>query len=267
MKRWNGTKWIDFLPKRWNGTKWDNGIVKRWNGTKWEIISEETHTTTWKATWSSSYYGSTNSKITSRIAKWGDTVSHYVMWFGVTMNQIISWNGLKSPHIIFQNTKYIVKKERFPNRRNASGWMYQGRAEVPDKFSDDLGRQRSMIGFNDGDMRNKLNGSKIERVELYLRSSHFHFTTGGEAVIGYHNSDADKPSSFSEVVNGIKVEKFTKRNQGMWITLPNSVAEALRDGKARGITLYANTDDLKRYGYFYGVGTESAPQLRITYKK
>lgn len=267
IKRWNGSKWVDYLPKRWNGSKWVDSVIKRWNGSKWETISEQTYTKTWKASWTSSYYGSSNSKVTSRVAKWGETVSHYALWHGSTWNQIVSWNGLKSPHVIYAGRKYIVKKEKFPNRRNASGWMYQGRPSVADKFSNDLGRQRSMIGFSHSDIRKNLSGAKIEKVELYLRSKHFHNSSGGEAVIGYHNSSASKPTSFSESKNGVKVQKFSKRNQGIWITLPKSVGESLRDNKAKGITLYANTNSLKRYGYFYGKGNGSEPQLRITYKK
>lgn len=267
IKYWDGKKWIDRLPKKWDGKKWVNAVVRRWTGSKWEIISEETHVTTWKATWTSSYYGASNSKVTSRVAKWGDTVSHYAKWFEVTWNQIVNWNGLKSPHYIYEKTRYIVKKEKFPNRRNTSGWMYQGRPQVPDKFSNDLGRQRSMIGFNHSDIRSKLSGAKIEKVELYLRSKHFHNTSGGYAVIGRHNSSTVKPTSFSETANNVKSEQFTKRDQEKWITLPNSVGETLRDNKTKGLTLYANTDSLKRYGYFYGMGNGSEPQIRITYKK
>lgn len=267
IKRWNGSKWVDNLPKRWNGSKWVDAVIRRWSGSKWEIISEQTYTTTWKSTWTSSYYGSSNSKVTSRVAKWGETVSHYALWHGSTWNQIVNWNGLKSPHVIYAGTRYIVQKAKFPNRRNTSGWMYQGRPSVANKFSNDLGRQRSMIGFNHSDMRSKLKGSKIEKVEVYLRSKHFHNTSGGYAVIGQHNSSSVRPSRFSESKNNIKSQKYSKRNEGRWVTLPKSVGEAIRDNKAKGLTLYANTSSLSRYGYFYGQGNGSEPQLRITYKK
>lgn len=258
---------MDNLPRRWNGSKWVDAVIRRWNGKAWEIISEQEYTRTWDATWTSSYYGATTSKIQTRVAKWGDTVSHYAMWWGATWNQIVNWNGLKSPHVIYQGTKYIVKKSTYPNRRNTSGWMYQGRFTPADKFSDDFGRQRSMIGFNHSDIRSKTNGAKIIKVEMYLRSKHFWNTTGGDAVIGYHNSSTNTPSSFSETKNNVKTQKFSKRDQGIWITLPNSVGEALRDNKAKGLTLYGNTNDVKKYGYFYGKGNGSEPKIRITYKK
>lgn len=267
IKRWNGSRWADYLPKRWNGRKWEDADVKRWNGSSWEIISEQTYVTTWDATWTSSYNGASNTNVTSRVAKWGETVSHYALWYNNTWSQIVGWNGLKSPHIIYKGTRYIVDKTSFAKRRNTSGWMYQGRSKVETKFSDDRGRQRSMIGFNDSSIRWRLKDSKIEKVEVYIRSKHSWYTSGIEAVIGYHNSGTDKPSSFSQTVHGAKVERFTARDQGRWITLPKEFGELLRDNKAKGLTLFSDTDTLRKYGYFYGVGTGSEPKLRITYKK
>lgn len=266
IKRWNGSKWVDNLPKRWNGSKWVDAVIRRWNGSKWEIISEQEYTTTWNATWTASFNGSSTSKITSRVAKWGDTVSHYALWWGATWNQIVNWNGLRSPHIIYAGTRYIVQKGSLPRKRNSSGWMYQGQYTPSSKFDDRRGRQRSMIGFNHSDMRNKMKGAKIVKVEMYLRSKHFYSTSGGSAVIGYHNASSN-PSSFSEVKYNSKTQSYTKRNQGRWITLPKSVGEAIRDNKAKGITLNTNSTSTSRYGYFYGRGNGSEPKLRITYKK
>lgn len=267
IKRWNGSRWVDHLPQRWNGSKWVDSVVKRWNGRSWEVISEKEYVETWGAKWTSSYYGSSNSNVRTRVAKWGDTVSHYSQWYGATWNQIVSWNGLRSPHIISEGVRYIIQKTSFPNRSNTGGWMYHGRESVADKFSSDYGRQRSMIGFNHDSIRSYTKGAKIVKVELYLRSRHWHYTSGGNATIGTHNSGSATPSSFSETKHNVKTEKFSKRNEGKWITLPNSVGEALRDNKAKGLTLYGNTNSLSSYGYFYGKGKGSEPKIRITYKK
>lgn len=267
IKRWNGSKWVDHLPRKRSGNSWVDAVVRRWTGSRWEIISEKEYTKTWKATWSSSYYGASNSQVITRKAKWGDTLSHYALWWNNSVSTIMSWNSIiKSPHYIYEGTTYIVDKKPYPKRRNTSGWMYQGRYS-PSRFQSDMGRQRAMVGFNDGDIRNNLKGAKIEKVEIYLRNRHFWYANGGKAVIGYHNSSTDKPSSFSETKHGAKEQNYSKRSQGQWITMPDEFGELLRDNKAKGFTLYANTHDLKKYGYFYGVGTSNPPQIRITYKK
>lgn len=267
MKRWDGNSWEDYVPKRWNGKAWVSAEVKRWNGKAWEIISEKTYIKTWKATWTSSYYGTSNAQVVTRKAKWGDTLSHYAMWWGNSISTLMGWNKIiKTPHLIYEGDVYIVDKNPFPSRRNTSGWMYQGRYD-PTTFESDMGRQRSMVGFNDADIRANLKGAKIEKVEIYLRSKYFWNTNGGRAVIGYHNSDTDKPNGFSETKNAVKEESYSTRDQGRWIELPDEFGVLLKDNRAKGFTLYANTDDLKKYGYFYGVGTDSPPQLRITYKK
>lgn len=267
IKRWNGSSWVDNLPKKRSGSSWVDAIVRRYNGKSWDIISEKEYVSTWGTSWNTSYHGATNTKVTSRVAVWGDTVSHYAMWFKTTWAQVVSWNGLRSPHVIFAGTRYIVNKEKFANKRSSNSWMYQGQESVANKFSNDYGRQRSMIGFNHSDMRSKMSGSKIIKVELYLRSKHFANTSGGDARIGLHNSNTNSPASFSESQHNVKTQKFSKRDQAQWITLPNSVGEAIRDNKAKGLTLYANVADASKYGYFYGLNNGSAPQLRITYKK
>lgn len=263
IKRWNGSKWTDYLPKRWSGSRWDNATVKRWNGSKWEIISEEQYVTTWNATWTASYFGEGNMDITTRVAKWGDTVSHYALWFKRTWNEIVNWNNLKSPHRIWEGVTYIVDKKPYGKRRNTSGWMYQGRY-TPAKFEGDRGRQRSMVGFNHADMRSKLNGARIEKVEIYLKNKHFWYSSG-KAMIGYHNSTS-MPADFQQSRYAVKSENFTQ-GQGRWITMSNEYGEWLRDGKAKGFTLFSNSNDLNYYGYFHGKGAGSEPKIRITYKK
>lgn len=268
VKKWDGSKWVDNLPKKWNGSKWVDASIKRWGSSGWEEIGRKRHVETWTARWTGSYNGASNTAVTTRVAKWGDTVSHYALWWGATWNQIVSWNGLKSPHRIYEGVRYIVKKGSMPNVRYSSKWMYQGREQGGGRFDNDRGRQRSMIGFNYSSLREYLSGSEIEKVELYLESGHFHSTSGGTVVVGYHNLSATStPNSFSEKKNNVKSQKYSRRKQGQWIVLPKSVGEAIRDGEAKGITLNAHSDSSSRYGWFLGKGSGSDPKLRITYKK
>lgn len=144
--------------------------------------------------------------------------------------------------------------------------LYQGRYADPDQqWYGDGGIQKGMAGFNDGDMRKHLSGAKIEKVEIYLHSNWFWYWAGGSACIGLHNSSGWQ-SKFHSVKNGIKYQRYGKREEARWITVPNWVGEWLRDGKARGFTTYDNTSNPWYYGYFYGTGGGSKrPKIRITY--
>lgn len=217
IKRWNGSKWIDYTDmKVRNGSGWGKATVKRWNGSRWELISQQTYTKTWEATWSQSYNGT--------------------------------------------NANFSKGKKR------DTGWLYHGRYGMPYTSNGDRGTQRSMIGFNYNDIRNNLKGADIEKVEIYIRNKHWWYTSGGKAVIGYHNASS-KPSGFSDSHYGKKTVSFSSRGQGQWITMPNDLGTLLRDGKVKGLTLFANTTALSYYGYFYGYSSSSRPKIRITYKK
>lgn len=144
--------------------------------------------------------------------------------------------------------------------------LYQGRYGAPDtQWRGDVGIQKGMAGFNDGDMRNSLKGSKIEKVEVYLHSNWWWYWAGGESVIGLHNSSGWQ-SKFHSVKNDVKRQRYGKREEGHWVTVPNWVGEWLRDGKARGITTFINSSNVWFYGYFYGTqGGSKRPKIRITY--
>lgn len=259
MKRWDGNSWRDYVPKRWNGNSWINAVVRRWNGSSWVVISEQTFTKTWEATWSKSYNGASSNETIYRTAKWGDTVSHYAVWYNKTWNQIVNWNNLKSPHVIFAGVRYIVDKKEYPRKRDVAQ-LYQGRAEGSDR-----GRQRSMVWFDYGNISSNLKGSNIEKVEIYLKNQHFWYNAGGKARIGYHNSNGET-SDFQHSKYGQKTVDFSK-GQEKWFEVPNEFGELLRDNGAKGFTLFEDSDNLSYYGYFEGHSSWNRPKIRITYKK
>lgn len=246
-----------------NGSGFVKATVKKHNGTGWDTISQQTLTKTWDSTWSQSYNGADSNEVVYRTAKWGDTISHYEMWYGVTESELVKWNNLKSPHRIYEGTRYIVTKKSFPRKRD-SGWMYQGR-RPPESVTSDRGRQRSMIGFNSSNIASELKGSDIVKVEMYLRNQSSWLKSGSKAVIGYHNS-ASTPDDFSATKHAVLGENFSV-GQGKWVTLPKEFAELIRDGKAKGLTLFANNDTQEDFGVFYGHSTDSKPKIRITYRK
>lgn len=220
---------------RWNGSSWvanqTGNVVKRWNGSSWANIGGNLHQ------WDGSKWVSIGEQ--SYVKEWTAT-----------------WHK-----------SYIGNNTQLPPNRYKQQMIHQGRYGNPDTgYYGDLGIQKGIIGFNATDMRNNLAGAKIQKVELFLRSAHFWYYSGGIASIGYHNFDS-APWTFSSSRNSVKEVKYTTRDQGQWITLPNEFGELVRDNKVRGLTLFRNTTSPNYYGYFYGVGTSNPPKIRISYVK
>lgn len=146
--------------------------------------------------------------------------------------------------------------------------LYQGRYGAPDtQTRGDVGIQKGMAGFNDADMRSSLSGAKILKVEVYLHCAWWWYWAGGTAIVGLHNASGWQ-SKWSQTNNDIARQAFGSRSEGHWFTLPTYAGELLRDGKAKGITTFANSDQEQWYGYFYGTqGGDKKPKIRITYEK
>lgn len=139
---------------------------------------------------------------------------------------------------------------------------YQGR------YSATNGNQYSMIGFNDTQIRSDTAGSTINKVELYLNNNHFYSNSGGNVVIGTHNQTTLSGSHSSSQINEDLQRTHFDLGQAKWITIPNSIGNALRDNTAKGIALGPGpTTSQSYYGYFAGNGQSGEPQLRITYTK
>ncbi|WP_257132855.1 hypothetical protein [Bacillus thuringiensis] len=130
------------------------------------------------------------------------------------------------------------------------------------------GIMRSLIGFDNGsNIRNELQGAKIERVELFMHNEHWYYYAGGTMYVGYHNH-ANEPDMFSHSAYGVKSQKFYGRGSSQWVTLPNALAEGIRDGYYKGVSIFANSGDGEYYGIFSGMWDGgNAPKLRITYSK
>lgn len=144
--------------------------------------------------------------------------------------------------------------------------LYQGRYGDPYSSWYDWGRQRSMAGFDYQHMQEALSGAEIERIEIYLHNEHWWYYAGGKAVIGFHNEAYDD-RLFSHSKYGVKTVDFEGRGQEKWVDMPVEFGEYLRDGLAKGFTMFADSDSLAYYGYFYGYGSGYAPKIRITYRK
>jgi len=152
------------------------------------------------------------------------------------------------------------------------GRMYQGRYNEYDPGNNIYhnpvywGRQRSMVGFNVQDIQKKLNGARIEKIELYLHIDHAWYGSGATAAIGVHPY-ASQPNKFDVLHYNLKEVKYNSRNEGKWTEFSREIGEDFKSGRAGGFTLYRESNDLKYYGYWHGMSSSSAyrPKLRITY--
>lgn len=215
------------MIKRWNGKSWVDHRVRRWNGKAWvNAVVKRWNGKAWVVI-----------SEERKVKTWECTWTH-------------SFGGANS-----------IK----PNYLGGKSLMYQGRYGAPDSNNYDWGRQKSMAGFDWRNIQAELAGARIEKVEIYLHNQHFWYFAGGRAFIGQHNS-ATAPNTFSQSKYGIANIAFSGRGQAQWITLPNSFAEDLKAGRAKGFTLYRNSDELSYYGYWYGKGSGwRQPKIRITY--
>jgi hypothetical protein len=209
--------------------------IKRWNGSSWSAINPKR----WNG----------GSWVEVEAYKWDGG-----KWVNMTSQQYTSSWGA---------TWTQTYRESGGKRTNSGDLMYQGRFN---DYYTSWGLMTSMAGFNDADMRSKLAGARIDRVQLYLRSQHWYYYSGGTAYIGYHNVSGE-PSSYSSVKYGAKTQKFTSRGHAMWVDMPIDFGNGLRDGRYRGIVLDVNSTSHNYYGYFYGASSGYRPQIKITYTK
>ena len=145
-------------------------------------------------------------------------------------------------------------------KRTDTTRMYQG------YYSSSYGNHKSLMCFDEtGTVRNELQGARIVEVKLWLQNDHWYWSSGGTIFIGTHNHKT-KPNTYSYTQTNIVSQHFN-RNEGRWVTLPSYVGEYIRDGKITGFTLHSSSNDKSYYGYFYGLGSSNAPQLRIKYVK
>jgi hypothetical protein len=209
--------------------------IKRYNGSSWvNVPIKRFNGSNWVDVDVYKYDGSKWVKLTAQTYEktWGATWSH-------------SYRG---------NRNY----EKRPDSRGASGLMQGNSGEDP------WGTQRSLVGF--GDIRSTIAGAKIESIKLYLKAKHFWYYSGGTAVIGYHNHSSE-PNNFSHSKYGQKNQKFSSRTEALWINMPIELGNGIRDGRYKGISLYANSTSKNYYGEWYGEGSSYEPKLKIKYTK
>lgn len=226
--------------KRWNGSSWGNhyDTMRKWSGSKWELASNEIRY--WDgARWQMGYQ--------PKVA----VTKTYTKTWDATWSQTFNGDG------------------RVNSYNSSSGKMYQGRYGRHNTIQNIIynpilyGIQRSMMGFNYQNIQKELSGAKIKSIELYLYMDHSWYLREGRASIVTHRATS-KPSSFS-YTGTLKEQVYYGRDKGIWISLPLSAAEGLKNGTITGFGLYKNTQDPMYYGYWNGAGQSNGPKVRITY--
>ena len=208
--------------------------LKKWNGWSWEDIGfKKWNGWSWEKADVFKWNGWSWEKLNEQ---------QYSTTWECNWTQTYRENGTK-------RTDY--RKEKICHGKHSSPWNIM----------------KSMIGFDDANMRATLSGARIDRVELYLHNEHWYYGSGGTVGLGYHNSSG-KPNNFNSSVDRVKDVKYSSRGQAMWIDMPVALGNGLRDGSYRGVTAYVHSTSYNYYGVFYGVHDGSKkPKLKITYTK
>lgn len=166
--------------------------------------------------------------------------------------------------------------ETFTDTWNVSGiWTYLNSGSIQTAHKNEpiqgsydgssANARRSILLFDYKAIQAALAGSKIEKVELYLkRLSSTHGQATAYACVKTHNYAA-KPTTWKGTDLGAADDaspSFT-RGQARWIELLPSVGEKLRDDTIKGLCLDADANyTLSRY-----IKYDDDIRLRITYTK
>lgn len=134
------------------------------------------------------------------------------------------------------------------------------------------GNTKAAIGFNDVDIRQKLNGvanADILKVEVYLYYNHWYYNSGGTAIIGTH-SDRGIPGSW-DAIAGKQTDQNRSANWpkpgGRWVDV-TGMGPGFKSGSNTGFLIGPGPNTSKEfYGTFNGASQNNPPKLRITYKK
>ena len=127
------------------------------------------------------------------------------------------------------------------------------------------GNTKSIVCFNDSDIRAKLAGATVTKVKLTFRVRHAYYNAGLDVRIRNHNY-TNPPTTFSGAGMSLIYSRNDSKEGGTYtVTLPASFGTDLKNGNARGIGFYGPSTDKRYYGYMYGPGSGSAPRLTITY--
>lgn len=139
-----------------------------------------------------------------------------------------------------------------------NNYVYQG------QWTDETGTWGNYYGiaiFNAADIRSKLAGKDIEKVQLYFYRINSGGYTSGQAIQLYTHNHASQPAAQPALWFVQGPFASYARGEGKWITVDNSVAARIRDNQATGIGLHRPDAG----GYLYMSGGTNV-KLYIEYR-
>jgi hypothetical protein len=110
-----------------------------------------------------------------------------------------------------------------------------------------------------------LAGATIEKMQVYLYASSWHYNSGGTAIIRYHNNTG--PTTYVNVSSASKVVTGWPRAAGKWVDITDW-ASAFQGTGAKGIQVGPGTDTNPiYYGVFNGHTGSHPPIIQVTYTR
>lgn len=182
--------------------------------------------------------------------------------------------------VLFQNGNVSYPSGGYlPEKDNVEA-MHGEWIELRDKFESGSyvkkgtrwGNHKTVFFLNASDWQAKLAGKEIVEVKFFIRrrsTQHGYPDDGRFLNIYTHNyagASSLPPASKGPVISDhYKVEKLDfDRGQGLWITLPKSYGEKLRDGKIKGIAFHHPASTRTPYSYMRFDATTF--DFRVKYK-
>lgn len=130
------------------------------------------------------------------------------------------------------------------------------------------GNQRSLVGFNFGQIQSDLSGATNISGSFAFTPEHAYYNAGLTAIIGTHNYSA-KPSTWStnNVFENQQSKSSCVANRRYSVNLTSWQTWAFQNGTIKGMAFGpAPNTSLTYYGYMYGTGGQR-PSLTLTYYK
>jgi chitodextrinase len=132
------------------------------------------------------------------------------------------------------------------------------------------GNYRSLIGFNDAQIRKDLAGATIVSCKVYLYYDHWWANSGGTAIIGTHRYSGRPGSWANSSVDQDRIRSSGwPKPGGRWVNLGTTIGNGFKSGSARGIAIGPGpTTGTLYYGKCRGVSSGSkTPIIEIVYRK
>lgn len=128
------------------------------------------------------------------------------------------------------------------------------------------GRTKSLLGFNQQQIANDLQGATVIKCVLVVKNEHSYWNGGMTLYVGTHDY-ATKPGSWSDgQVQERRKHKDHGQGASVSVDLGVTIGNELKAGTHKGIAIGPPpSNSANYYGYYKGATQSSKPYLKITY--